>query len=313
METPRSTLAAKYGLDFGYGLGVYADDESQGTLFGHGGTAAGHLAEFRYSSELKLGYLVAINKNSKAALAKITRELKQFLLDEIPRRNSLQASNEYSLENYSGYYRVVTYRVRGVLPIMNFVGLLNVTVSDQALNIRSWAGFGMTLYASEDGLFFEDGEYEPSSILILDDGKRYIQTPSWNLEEISPIRYWLSQLVLYFMLLGLLLSVIYSISLFVKAARGKLKKGQNIKVLLFPFLALSLLILPIVIQVFELPYMNLIAEHGYSLHIILSALFLVFLIGNIRQPKVLWKKISISVVALSHALIACFTLYTLLT
>ena len=311
METPQTTLAAKNGLRHGYGLGIYADDEAQGTLFGHGGTAAGHVAEFRYSSELKLGYLVAINKNSEAALSEISHEIKQFLFDGLPQRSSLEASVKPHVvfEDHAGYYRVSTYRSRGFLPIMNFIGLMKATSHNGKLDVRSWIGLGMTIFATEGDEFFEEGDHEPSVMLMTENGKRYIQTNRWNLEEISPVRYWVTQFVLCFMVLGLLLSVIYSVLFIARVVRGRIQKDQSTKVLLFPFLALVLLILPIAIQVFNLPYLSLVEDYGYVSHVLLSCLFLVFVARHVNRSVILWKKLSLGVVSLSHFSIACFTLY----
>jgi hypothetical protein len=70
-ETPTTTLAARAGLAFGYGLGNYAA-ASQGVVWhGHGGDADGYLAHFAYSPELGRGYFLVINAFQNTTLKRL--------------------------------------------------------------------------------------------------------------------------------------------------------------------------------------------------------------------------------------------------
>jgi CubicO group peptidase (beta-lactamase class C family) len=82
METPATTLAARTGLDYGYGLGVY-DYERHGVAFhGHGGDADGYLAHFAYSTALDRGYFVVINAFKRSALRRLRRMIEDALIGD---------------------------------------------------------------------------------------------------------------------------------------------------------------------------------------------------------------------------------------
>ena len=62
MERPKTTLAARSGHEFGYGLGNYAMVVAGHQFHGHDGSmATGFMATSAYSSDLQVGYFVALN------------------------------------------------------------------------------------------------------------------------------------------------------------------------------------------------------------------------------------------------------------
>jgi len=66
MENPSTTLAAKAGLKFGYGLGIYHTEYAGFVFHGHGGKTAEYLARFDYLLENASGYVVMINSNNRS-------------------------------------------------------------------------------------------------------------------------------------------------------------------------------------------------------------------------------------------------------
>lgn len=83
-ESPRTTLAAKSGLKYGYGLGNYHSLHKGHVLHGHGGDADGYLAHFAYSLESGRGYFVVITAFDSKVLNAMREPLDDFLIKGLP-------------------------------------------------------------------------------------------------------------------------------------------------------------------------------------------------------------------------------------
>jgi CubicO group peptidase (beta-lactamase class C family) len=84
METPRTTMAARAGLQFGYGLGVYQWQRDGHSFFGHGGDADGYLAHFGYSRAAGQGYFVVINAFNHRPLRAMRAIIETALVRDLP-------------------------------------------------------------------------------------------------------------------------------------------------------------------------------------------------------------------------------------
>ena len=111
LESPRTTLAAVQGLEYGYGPG---NDQSlhQGFLFhGQDGAAGGHLSRYAYSHALGLGYLVVINARQPAALAELRLSIEDYLVEgNTPLQPPVADVENAQLQPLSGSYRALTWR-----------------------------------------------------------------------------------------------------------------------------------------------------------------------------------------------------------
>ena len=75
MEFPESTLAARSGLCFGYGLGIYSWFSNVVLFHGHGDDGDGYLAHFGYSPRTARGYFVVINAFTHVPLRKMRKAI----------------------------------------------------------------------------------------------------------------------------------------------------------------------------------------------------------------------------------------------
>lgn len=146
LERPATTLAARNGLSYGYGLGNY-QWLRDGVLFhGHGGDADGYLARYAYTRENNRGYFVVINAFNNRALAKIRRIVETWLVQDVQRR-PLPATyllSRAKLAEIVGEYRLITSRF-------------------------SWAGDSqskMLKVFTERGELFTQVESDPARLLI---------------------------------------------------------------------------------------------------------------------------------------------------
>ena len=112
METPVTSLAARNGLTYGYGLGNYQWLHNGVLFHGHGGDADGYLAHYGYTRENNLGYFVVINAYKGKALRKIKEQIENWLTSDIQPK-SLPATYHLTheeLEGLIGTYEAITDR-----------------------------------------------------------------------------------------------------------------------------------------------------------------------------------------------------------
>jgi CubicO group peptidase (beta-lactamase class C family) len=112
MEVPLTSLAARSGLLYGYGLGNNQKFR-KGVLFnGHGGDGDGYLSQLGYNRDTGMGYFVAINAFRHRALSEIRREVESWIirdLDVPPPPAAARVSDE-TLLRYVGHYDLAAWR-----------------------------------------------------------------------------------------------------------------------------------------------------------------------------------------------------------
>ncbi|MFK8013353.1 MAG: serine hydrolase domain-containing protein [Marinicellaceae bacterium] len=112
IQNPETTLSAKSGLTYGYGLGIYSWQANGHTFYGHGGDADGYLTRFGYNTESGLAYFIMINAFQHSALKQIKNLVEHNITKHLakpiyPLR--LKLSHEL-LTKYIGKYYKVTSR-----------------------------------------------------------------------------------------------------------------------------------------------------------------------------------------------------------
>jgi hypothetical protein len=118
METPSTTLAARHGLKFGYGLGNY-QWLRQGILFhGHGGDADGYLSRYGYTRSNNSGYFLVISAFQGRSLNAMRRLIERYLIAgvEAPKAPAPATLTEIRKIKVLGSYLAVTTRFKGSKP-----------------------------------------------------------------------------------------------------------------------------------------------------------------------------------------------------
>lgn len=112
METPSTTLGAKAGLKWGYGLGLYTSDHNGFTYYKHGGGVGGGISDFSYLPEGGVGYSVQINSDKSEAIRKISRLIRDYQTRQLPKSgktiSSLKSGDDAMSLN--GYYQAINPR-----------------------------------------------------------------------------------------------------------------------------------------------------------------------------------------------------------
>jgi CubicO group peptidase (beta-lactamase class C family) len=183
MERPSSSLAAKSGLQFGYGLGNYTSLRNGLLFHGHGGDADGYLSRLGYNRDTNLGYFVVINTFQNKALSAIRHKIEDFISRN---QNTVEATpytvSEESLRLYSGVYQGVTQRF--IKPGADKDALI-VSVNDGKLLVK-YRNSTEQLFPVNDGHFRYIDENIATSAFIIDDNNRvFFQNDDGNFQRIS--------------------------------------------------------------------------------------------------------------------------------
>ena len=112
LETPRTTLAARSGLRYGYAKGLYQYVHDGFVWMGHGGDADGYLSRLGYRREAGTGYFLVINAFKPQALREMQDAVETALERGFsrPEPPPVMAVASSELESMAGCYRTVTRR-----------------------------------------------------------------------------------------------------------------------------------------------------------------------------------------------------------
>jgi CubicO group peptidase (beta-lactamase class C family) len=178
LETPRTSLAARNGLTFGYGLGVY-QSYRDGVLFHtHGGDGDGYLSRFGYSRAAGMGYFVSINAFRGRALRAMQAEIERYIARRTaPRTISAAAPvDERVLRGYTGRYRLAAWRFPETSPADLASQALSVTLEDGTLYTRVGSDTPSALLPVAAHLFRRSDEPNATSAFVRgEDGRLYFQ------------------------------------------------------------------------------------------------------------------------------------------
>ncbi|KPK28081.1 MAG: hypothetical protein AMJ66_10880 [Betaproteobacteria bacterium SG8_40] len=184
IESPRTSLAARNGLRFGYGLGIYAQYRDGFTFMGHGGDGDGYLSRFGYCRQLGVGYFVAINSVNPRALGRLRGAIEaEITRDHLPPPAPPIASpGKAWLGRYSGHYVLDAWRFDWQSDSSSQRRLMVTVADDGRLFIEERSAEREELFAvsghafrrsRDSGAtsgFFEDGER-----LYFQDGENWVK------------------------------------------------------------------------------------------------------------------------------------------
>lgn len=186
LEHPQTTLAARAGLSYGYGLGIYQWQRDGHSLFGHGGDGDGFLAHFGYSVESGRGYFVVINVFRHRPLRRLRAVAEEWViapLGEAPEPTRWPTGAEDALAAYGGRYRQATQRFGALPPTRE----IEVTVTDGGLAVRESDGRQRRLTPVAPPLFRRPDDTTATVVFARDaDGRMCLEGPFGNFERVSP-------------------------------------------------------------------------------------------------------------------------------
>ena len=147
METPTTTLAAREGFTYGYGLGNYTSIVNGHLFHGHNGSITGFRSRSAYSSDLGVGFFVSINKPS-GGIDDIARLLGERLtegFDKPQGAHAVAALSDDELRAMTGYWQNVTPRRQLLHGLERFLLTKRVTLDERKLSVMPLVGGGWEL------------------------------------------------------------------------------------------------------------------------------------------------------------------------
>jgi CubicO group peptidase (beta-lactamase class C family) len=192
MEHPVSTLAARDGLRFGYGLSNYATIDDRGFVWhGHNGGIDGGLTEMAYLPEAGIGYAYMINSTNGAAFGRIHQLVTAFLTGDLasPPVPAPAAAPHALAAQYTGWAEPANPRVQMTYFMDRIMGLARISLEGQNLVLAPVRESPRTFVAVTDRLWRDVKQPVPTLALISDtrDG-RFVQAggpmfaliPAWE-------------------------------------------------------------------------------------------------------------------------------------
>jgi CubicO group peptidase (beta-lactamase class C family) len=175
-ELPSTSLAARAGLRFGYGLGLHGYFHEGRLFHGHSGDATGYLAHVGYDREAGLGYFIAINRDRWSALVALRETVESWIASGLPAVPVPPAArvSDAILQSYAGRYEPATARY-DVLSVQERAELLSrVLYFEGRLVTITGDGHREPLVPVDETRFRREGEPVATSIFVRDDNGRLI-------------------------------------------------------------------------------------------------------------------------------------------
>ena len=194
METATTSLAAKSGLETGYGLGIRSTYFNGHLIYGHGGDGDGYLAEFAYSKESRRGYFVVINAFRHDILENFTEALNDWLIETLPELSESKStarqppvkplSREKQLALVGEYHEVAT---RFPFHANTRTEILRVkNVGNELFRCFSRVNKCKKIMPITEVLFrTEEGPHASMAFIKAPDGNLYLQASFGNYQKIS--------------------------------------------------------------------------------------------------------------------------------
>ncbi len=179
MERPMTTLAARAGHDFGYGLGNEASIVAGHVFHGHGGsTTTGFISTYAYSAELGVGYFVSTNViNGK--LPAIAKRIVDFLAaGRVATKAPPIRLDSATIARVAGYYQLATPRTQFLNFLYRFAWLWHVWEEDGRWYRKSLLGGARTELIPVSGDAFRTEDEPVATLFLVTDerGVTYLQS-----------------------------------------------------------------------------------------------------------------------------------------
>ena len=290
METPSTSLAALNGIQTGYGLGLNTTIQNGILVRGYSGRIGGYRSHFEYIPQIGKGFTLFINSTSTKAFSRLTKTLRQHLLENQVRSNPLRSEIPSSrISGLTGYYRPIAPRQEISRFFENFFGVIRLDLQGTHLKVSS-KGQNQILIPVTDRRFRGPDDPIPSAVFVKDQGSIILQGTGRIIQgsyrAMSFGRLWTERILA--LMTGILMfsSLIFALSWFPLWLIGRLRDWTWIWLGLLPALASSTILLgtAVVISALKNPVYRLGNLNFWSFSIFfLSILFAVFTILGVLQ------------------------------
>ena len=247
MESPRSSRAARSGLETGYGLNNYTTISNGFVFHGHDGGMDGYLAEMAYLPNHGIGYAFMINASNSEATLEISELIQQYLVVDLEPDPKTPAAVVVVavLQSYEGWYEPITPRREDSRYFMRIIGLVRLEIVDQTLAYYSLAGAYKAVPVSDQLVRWEgEPEDDPIASTVFYDGDAngiVLMEMGNEMRRVSSTRVWLQLLLGGVALLLMVSALLFALVWIPRRLFGKkLRAAPQMSVRALPALAAAL-------------------------------------------------------------------------
>ncbi|WP_281558028.1 serine hydrolase domain-containing protein [Thalassomonas sp. RHCl1] len=235
MEQPRTTLAARAGLNYGYGLGLYSSSQSRRPWLGHGGAIAGFLAAYGYSPAIGQGYALVVNSDS-AHIHTLLTLITRYLAKDHPPGKQIQVAGIDA--EIGGYYRMVNNRNEIFAGLSYPLDTIIIEARDSEIDLIPVIGEGERLLHVGQQQFRLPGNSHASGVFIKEsvDGKVFVFDGQYYAKS-SAFAAWGIPIMLAWAFFAVQLTLLYLPYWLINHTSGKLPGKGRLSLRLYPALA----------------------------------------------------------------------------
>lgn len=249
METPQASLAARNGLQTGYGLGNFASPHDGFVYQGHSGSIDGFVARYGYLPDHNRGYVVMLNSQDGTTQSQIAELVRGYQTRSLtpPESPSVAHVSPDTLASYTGHYVSFTPRNEIARFVERLLGIVQVDTTAKGLSVNPVLGTADTLLPIDAQRFRNSSDPVATAVFAQDQNGRRVLSGNGdivngNLRAISAVSAWGRWIVAglsVFFLLSPLLFVLYWAP---AKSLGRLQMPESIHLRLWPLIATVLLL-----------------------------------------------------------------------
>lgn len=244
METPRTSLAARHGLDYGYGFADYSSYIGGYLFHGHDGGIDGFVSRYAYAPDEGVGFVLLVNTSSPGRFMRRASELiTAYLMRDQPKPlPAVGNADPKQLGRLEGFYRAGNPRNQVLAGLDWLLDTAEVELhTDGQLTYSPLIGGAEPLGPVGLDLWARGGDPGPSAVSYVEDGREVLDFGSsggWmvktsRLAARGPL--WLLGLAL----LAMLSSVVMAPVWLVRMLSGQMRGLRHWEVRLLPLAAVT--------------------------------------------------------------------------
>lgn len=186
MQTPSTTLAAKSGLTFGYGSGVYSFFHKGHIFYGHGGDGDGYLARYGYNPESGMAYFVVINVFRDRDLIKIRNHIEDYIIKDLPPAEYQSTKVPVDqLQQYTGNYVSSTWRFPVTEDSLKSTTKIKIVIKNDKLNMKHGKKTRQLIPVTSQHFRLKDESQATMAFIRDKEGRLFLQSESGNFLKVN--------------------------------------------------------------------------------------------------------------------------------
>jgi len=246
---PTTTISAKAGLEAGYSFGITTRFVHGLKWYAHGGLVPGFYAEYAYSHDCGLGWVVLINRFGRLVYTDITDEVERYSVCEADTESFPKAKvSESQLKEYCGYYEPRSPRMELFAFLEILFGGTTIMFENDTLYQKDFMSDKKPLIPVSQNLFRRSKEPEATRVFTsTPDGKMVYATGGSYYEKTAGWKILVFRTLFFGALIIMFSSVAYSIFWIpvhiYKKIRNKKNRSKYLRMRIIPLLAVISLVL----------------------------------------------------------------------